>query len=327
MSQSALMSESGRDRDMQYNSLNLHRICLLSLFLFGVVINKLTDGSTGLLWLLIGTPALFLVMPPLMKLFDRLFGVESLKSVSSPAKKAGLAALYILSGLFALWTAYFTSFRYADFIASAMIPGIPVVWVQLLFLLVCLWLSLKDPTVILKIALVGFVAVVLSVLLLFAVSIPHFASPGSLLKSLDFGSLTDLNPDNPVLRFFLPLPVILVLFACMPGGINKKSVYWGTLVGAALFGLSMLQLLLIFDGEYLATLDYPYLSSVSVLAADEVFLRLDGLVYAILYVCFFLKSSVCLLTIRLLSQKFGRRLGYIITPACTAVIILCSLLA
>ncbi|MGI6167514.1 MAG: GerAB/ArcD/ProY family transporter [Eubacteriales bacterium] len=308
-------------------SLGLHRVCLLSLFLFGIVINKITDGGSGLLWLLVGTPILLLLLPLFLPVFDKLYGIESAKSVDRTSKKVGLAAIYILTGLYALWTAYYTSFLYADFIASIMIPGTPVFWVQLLFVLVCLWLAMKEPTVIFKVALVSFAAVVLSALLLFAVSVPHFVSFGSLFKNLDFGRLADFNLDNPVLRFFLPLPVILVFFTCTSCGTGKKSVYIGTAAGALLFGLSMLQLLLIFDEKYLATLNYPYLSSVSVLAGDEVFLRLDGLVYAILYVCFFLKCSVCLHTIRLLAQKFSRRLGFYVTPVCAALIVLLPLLA
>ncbi len=309
--------------------LTAHKICLIALFMSAGIITAIPSGIAGLLQSVIIYIALLALMPLIIRLFNIIFSIDTIKSSDPVAAKFCYTFIYFVTALGAVWFAGIGTADFAGFAATVIIPDAPVFLIELFFLAAAVWLAMKNPSVILKITLVVSVIIFISVILLFIISIPHWRTDAaSLIRNFDNYKFTDIYSwqGNPALRNAAALLIVFALLACLPEKAGSKSLFTGIILGTLLFTACMIQTLLIFNEKYLATLTYPYLSSVSILSSDEVFLRMDVLVYLMFYTCCLIKTSVCLLTIRLLASKYNEKSGWFVTAASGLLIIVYQLI-
>jgi hypothetical protein len=310
-------------------ALNAHKLCLVTLFLLPEIINGFSVGKTGFFEAVIIFVVLLFFMPLLLRLFNLLFCAEAFRSSGSAAGRAILTAIYAAAAAASLYFAGSCADNFAGFCATVIIPDAPLFWVELAFIAAAVWLSMKDTAVIFKFALVISVVVFTSVIALFVLSLTQLRpDAASLFKSIDTGAFLDLKSwiHNPALTIIASLPVILALVACLPGKADGKSVYPGIFLGFLLLLICAAQTLLVFDENYLATLSYPYLSSVGILSADEVFLRMDGFVYITFYALSLIKTAACFSAVRLLCSKYNNKAGFYAPAACGVIIVIYNLI-
>lgn len=318
--------ENGHPREP---ALTTHKICLVALFMSAGIITTIPTGIAGLLQSVIIYIALLALIPIIARLFNIIYSIDTIKSSDPAAAKFCYTFIYVVTALAAVWFAGIGTDDFAGFAATVIISDAPVFWIELFFLAAAVWLAMKNPSVILKIALVVSVIIFISVIVLFIISIPHWRTDAaSLFINFNNNSFTDINSwqSNPALRNAAALFVVIALLACLPEKAGGKSLYTGIALGTLLFTVCTLQTLLIFNEHYLSTLTYSYLSSVSILSSDEVFLRMDGFVYLMFYTFCLIKTSACLLTIRLLAVKYNEKAGWFITAASGLLIIVYQLI-
>lgn len=315
------------------SGLSPHRISLIILFILESVIIKIGSGGFSLItfagWVLVCTVSI----PVVLIIFFFIYGKEGIEQFGGILPQTFITAIYAATGVYALFCAYLSISGFCTFARIIMIPEAPAIWVMLPFLFLCIWLASKPTTVLLKIALTSLPFILLIIAVLFFASIPLFryeAIPLTLRFEPDiFGAWK--GADSPVFRTFTSLPAVLILLAEGEGknrtsrrSAVKNSVA-GTLIGAALFTLCMVQVLLLFSDRYIANLSHPYLSAVSVISADEVFLRADGLVYLMFFLCSLIRGAASFMCIARLCEKYrgskGKTVPVILSLAGAAVLI------
>lgn len=316
-------------------NLSPHRIGLLALYtLESLIVSCRGTGPNLLRHIAFLIPVLAL-MPLAMKVLGILYSKEV--SELPPAPRVGIATLDALTCVLSLAAAIFSLRELSCFVGMVIIPGLSEVWALIPFLALCLWIAAAPPGALLKISLLFFPLVAVSVAGLFLLSIPHFSLAGLPLPVKPDLSLALLGiAGSPTGRIAAGLyPALALLSLERRGGIGEtvpgrakraaRDALLGLLAGCGLLALACAQSLLVFGDSYLATLAYPYLSAVGVLSSDEAYLRADGLVYIIFFACSMVKCGVCFSCVARICGRYGKKIPPLALALCGGICLLLTL--
>lgn len=312
--------------DAKKKPLGLHKIALAALFTVGNTLIRFPwrNGGSETLWLfllsVLGALIPAVVCYPLLR---RLF--RSPLS-DNPAKRVLAAALAVLLGAYAVFTAFDCMRDYLSFSFATILPDGGKPLLCLLFLGCAVRLSSVGDRGIDIFALLALAVVAVCALGLF------------------FAGASDYRPENISLRFpeewrtlFSPLlllwretllPVILLsaYFALVLPRSGERALVIGTAAGCAVLLICVLQTLLTFGPALAARYPYPYAYAARTISVGPYFFRLEGFSYLPDYLACLTRSAVCLAVARLSVGRFFPRIARHV-PAVLGVTLLIFLLA
>lgn len=94
------------------------------------------------------------------------------------------------------------------------------------------------------------------------------------------------------------LPGILLAFFAKQEKIKKSVSVYGLLLGLIIFGICILNSVLLFGIEFAGRLDYPYASTGSTVTFGNLFFRMDGFLYFVYLASCVVKCSVAIFSIK-----------------------------
>lgn len=193
--------------------------------------------------------------------------------------------------------------NYINYVKDFRMPNTSKILISLIFLSVCLFLAFMKKSVILKTALIAFIYVFFSVVILFVLSFSQF----------DFTNILPLKFDAyQVGKGFLKAfaesflsGIILVFFLFNNLNNKRRKIY---LLGFVLSGVVLLiagfNILFIFGENLSSKLPLPYAQTMSVISLGNVFSRLEGFSYINYFICTALKTSASLYVLKKVLKNF-----------------------
>lgn len=293
------------------NKITYHRhgVCLIALFILGNTLLTFPSGADAES----GIYALILALIPAFiyyGIYGKLLSGKRGGALSGKFGKAVAIPLLLLS----IFSLIICCRDYTLFIDTMRLPNTSLYVITGIFVALGFLLGLSRPKVLYLFSLLGFVILfgVLVIMLIF--SIPN-------MKSEYLNRV--LTPDVPaifrqgagVFIQSLGQGILLVLFLES----SKKAVsqqYGGLILGALLLGVSFLNVLAVLGG--LSTrLDYPYISVSEMVSFGRGYSRMEGLSYAVYFICALIKTSLLINVTFRLAMVLGRNfkiLMYVLLP-------------
>mgnify|MGYP004699749449 FL=1 len=306
--------------------LGLHKIALAALFTVGNTLLRFPwrGGGSETLWLfllsVLGALIPAVVCYPLLR---RLFRAPL---ADRPAKRVLAAAVALLLGMYAVFTAFDCMRDYLSFSFETILPGGGKPVLLLLFLGCAVWLSSVGDRGTDIFALLAFAAVALCTVGLFPAGAPGYRPENIALKLPD-GWQALLRPLLLLWReTLLPLVLLSAYFALVLPRRGERALVAGTAAGCGLLLICVLQTLLTFGSSLAARYPYPYAYAVRMISVGPYFFRLEGFSYLPDYLACLTRSAVCLAVARRLFGRFFPRLARRV-PAVLCVTLLIFLLA
>lgn len=306
--------------------LGLHKIALAALFTVGNTLIRFPwrSGGSETLWLfllsVLGALIPAVVCYPLLR---RLF--RSPLS-GNAAKRLLAAALAILLGAYAVFTAFDCIRDYLSFSFATILPNGGKPLLCLLFLGCAVRLSSVGDRGTDIFALLAFAAVAICALGLFLAGTPDYRPENISLRLPQ--EWQALLPPLLLLWRETILPVVLLsaYFALVLPRSGDRALIIGTAAGCAVLLVCVLQTLLTFGPSLAARYPYPYAYAARTISVGPYFFRLEGFSYLPDYLACLTRSAICLATVRLLFGRFFPRVARRV-PAVLCVTLLIFLLA
>jgi len=192
----------------------------------------------------------------------------------------------------------FTSYVWEDILIENTKISIAVV-----FAIVLIFTVLKSEKALSKFSVTAFVFCFLSIIILFLVSVDNFSNKN--INSLFGGNVYDWIKNG--LCYFLRVFICPFVFAFYSrfafNEKNNKSDFLGFFLGFVMLALCYLNSALIFSIPYAAKMKFSYPLSISVVSVGNLFTRMDGFAYFIIFFSCLLKSTLSIITIKLILRK------------------------
>ena len=198
--------------------------------------------------------------------------------------------IMLISTLPLLWTAFSSASNLSRYAENVMLKsGLTIVYFISLLVL-AIFVAFQHRNVLLKLGLILFPIILISILLIFAFSAQFM----NVKYIIPYSSLSV----NSVWKTFYESAVCL-LSAIIPSLIlgktaRKRHFAIAFAVASVIIIVCFLNTALIFGAELSSTLKYPYSHAVSTASFGHIFSRMDGFLYAVCFFTGFLKTSVCL---------------------------------
>ncbi len=303
----------------------LHKIALAALFTVGNTLIRFPwrgGGSGTLLLFLLSVLGALIPATVCYPLLRRLFRTPL---AGRTAKRLLAAAVALLLGIYALFSAFDCIWDYLSFSFETILPsgGKPVL--SLLFLGCAVWLSSIGDRGIDIFALLAFAAVVFCTVGLFSAGAPDYRPENIALKLPD-GWRALLHPLLHLWReTLLPLVLLSAYFALVLPRRGEQALVIGTAAGCAILLICVLQTLLTFGPALAARYPYPYAYAVRIISVGPYFFRLEGFSYLPDYLACLMRSAVCLAVVRrLFGRFFPRRAHRVPAVLCVTLLIFLS---
>lgn len=306
-------------RDSVYNK---HAVCLTALFIIGNTLIYFPRGRNALMSLF-GMLAAFILSYGLYFLFSVLQQKKSDKGLAgSLFENFPKPFAYIvgagLCGL-ALVVAVICADDYINYVDVFRLPSTPKFIIAILFLFMVWWLSSVKKTVLYKTALLAFIYVAVTVVVMFLLSMQQFSTENLLpieLKPAEIAS-------DGVLIFARSFGsgIILLCFIGRASGPDARKIHLlGLTLGGVILTLCILNIVLIFGPEISSRLSLPYASAMSVISLGETFTRLEGFSYVNYYFCTLIKSAAAVWVVRAVADDIFPKISKWVTAATTLII-------
>lgn len=278
---------------------------VISMFFAGGALLYAGSIDVSLSSLLLGMLLSALILSASVPAAVEVFSSASVSSTSGKGRRFLLVILAPMTALAALWAALSVSREFSDFASDVMLLRLPSVLISLLFLLFCSFFASKGIEVMRKLAFYGLPLLIFGALLLLIYSIPSFRAE---VFTIDLGT-----PDvNDLLwvsaRLFLPLALPSVLL-CTGRRVRATplGVILGLLIGVILLLICQLNVTLLFGDTLSESLERPYPEAVRTITAGKLFLRLEGVFYAMYFAAASFRCALCIaLTVSMTGKLFPR---------------------
>jgi len=208
-------------------------------------------------------------------------------------------------------TRNFVSYIFNDVLVENTKISVLSVFASIVFFVV-----LKGEKPLSKFSVLALVFCFLSIIVLFFASVDNFSSGN--VKSLFAGNTEDflINSGRYFVRVFL-CPLVFAFYSRRSfNEENKKSDFLGFFIGFLMLSLCYLNAGLIFSLPYAARLDFAYPLSISVVSVGNLFTRMDGFAYFIIFFSCLIKTAVSGITIGQIIKSFGIKHSKLITAFC-----------
>jgi len=209
-----------------------------------------------------------------------------------PINRLTVMGIWALA-LYCIADAFITFIR---FISQNLLPDTKPFLIALPLILLLLYIGFQKEEMLFKFSLVSFFAAASVVLFFFFSTAKDFNVSNIFINRLPSfnGFLVQLAP---YLKSIVLPTVLLCIFARLNNIRNSVSV-WGLAVGFILFGLTILNSVLLFGIELSGVLDYPYSSAGSTVTFGNLFTRMDGFLYFVYLASTIVKCGVGIFTIK-----------------------------
>ncbi len=286
----------------------------ISLFFVGGTILYAGRGgeaslSSYILAALLSALLLFAVLPAARGIFSP----PSVRNAKGFFRRLTLTLLSLLSAAASSALAVTSVREFSSFAGEVMFIRLPTPLISLLFLVFCAFFASKGPTVVKKVSRYGFLLALVGAVLLFVYSIPSMAFDSF---TLNIGAPKHREVIKIFLSTFLPLTVPLV-FLCADESESKapsSAPLVGVALGVALVLLCHFNVTILFGETLAETLPRPYPEAVATVTAGKLFLRLEGVFYAMYFAAATFRCAVCIALASSAVGKLFPRIGKL--PLC-----------
>lgn len=204
--------------------------------------------------------------------------------------KANLYLPLAILGILALiTTAVFTLKSFSFYAAKTMLQANDIFLPFVTLAALSLFLAVSGKKVMSKLATLVLPIALGIILFVFAFSVQFMSVKYFIPYRIPSGGM--LKAFCPLVLSLAPsvLPIIL-----LSKGKGVKSIASALTVGIGGVAIGMLNVLGIFGSEFAATLSYPYSVSVGTASMGEIFSRLDGFFYALIFFTTLIKVGICI---------------------------------
>lgn len=266
----------------------------LSLFFIGgTVLYAGRSGDASLLSYLLAALLSALLLSAASPAAREIFSPPSVREAKGFLRKLSLSLFSILSVLAASALALVSAGEFSHFASDVMFLRLPTPLISLLFLVFCVFFASKGLTVAKKLSRFAFILVFAGASLLFVYSIPSMSFDSF---ALDPGTPTASEVIKIFVSLFLPLAIPLI-FLCTESSDVKAPLsapLTGVALGSALILLCHVNVLLLFGKPLAESLPMPYPEAVATVTAGKLFLRLEGVFYAMYFAAASFRCGLCL---------------------------------
>ncbi len=256
------------------NFLNKHFVCLSALFVLGNgVITAPSQNANEYNFLSFLLCSVFAV-------------IVTVIGFLIPLNKL-TALFFVLLSFYCIGDAFIT---FVKFIKSNLLPTTPSFLIVLSFAVILIYAAFKQVSLLLKLSLLCFLGVLGVILLFFLATLKDFN-----VKNIFIYEIPNFNT---VFKQMLPylktitLPSVLLPILARAEGVKKGANIIGLSLGCLLFGVCILNSVLLFGFPFAAQLPYPYSAAGSTVTFGNLFTRMDGLLYFVYLVSSFVKCVV-----------------------------------
>ncbi len=198
-----------------------------------------------------------------------------------------------------------TAKNFTDYIADEVLMKGLRILILIAFAAVCVYVATRSEETLLKLSLLAFAFVTISVIFLLLISFENFKTTE--LKTLFCGSSGDIL--KRFWLYFIRVFVFSLAFAIFSRLIFNDSCpkgdIIGLVIGGILIGVCFLSAVLTFSLSLASDIEYSYPMSISVVNVGELFTRMDGFAYFIFFFSALVKSAVCIKTVNILVNRAG----------------------
>jgi len=281
------------------STLNINRICLSSMFLLGSAVLFIPTSSSkkGDFFGFFIAFSLSIVLYFLWSfLADKYYNLNN------------KIAIYIFSFFvfsFCSLAVCITVKNFISYMWGEVFPESSKFLILSVFTAILIFISLKSELSLTKFSVLAFVFCFLSIVILFFVSFDNFSPVFA--KGLLSGKIKDVlkSASGYFTRVFL-CPFVFAVFSRFASWKNnKRPDFIGFLLGFLMLCLCYLNSALIFSVSYAAELKFAYPLSISVVSVGNLFARMDGFAYFIIFFSCILKSAVAIMAVKLILIKSG----------------------
>lgn len=282
---------------------------LIAIFIVGntlIYFPKHNDIKSSILGVLIAAVVSLLIYIAFAFLTKKVKNIHNFKR-SKPM-------VLIIITVCAVLVALISASDYISYVSLYRMPQTPKLLISVLFIALCIFLANSSREVILKLSLVVFIYVFLSVTVLFILSFSQLDFKAAL--PLEFkGFETAKSFLTIVAQSFLSAVVLIMLLKSVKTSVSVKMWLLGLVFGLFVLMVCMLNILFVFGPDLSNRLELPYASAMSVINMGKTFARLEGFSYLNYFACSLIKASASLWVIKSIFEDYFKRKGlYILLP-------------
>lgn len=170
-----------------------------------------------------------------------------------------------------------TGITFIKFIKANLLPKTAPFLIALPFILILGYMAFQRLSAVLKLCFVSFFVVLGVILLFFFATLKDFNIKNIFIYELPSVRLV-LEQMYPFIKTVV-LPILLLPVLAGDLAVKKGANVLGVAVGCALFGVCILNSVLLFGIDFAAALPYPYSAAGSTVTFGNLFTRMDGLLY------------------------------------------------
>ena len=294
-----------------------HSAFLIAIFIVGntlIYFPKHNDIKSSILGVLIAAAVSLIIYIAFAFLTKKVKNIHNFK----PLKLVVLIVITLCACLVSL----ISTSDYISYVNLFRMPQTPKLLISVLFIFLCVFLANQSREVILKLSLIVFIYVFLSVTVLFLLS----------FSQLDFKAALpiEFKPFETVKSFltiisqsFLSALVLIMLLKSVKTKTSIKMWFLGLCLGLFVLMVCMLNILFVFGPDLSNKLNLPYASSMSVINMGKTFSRLEGFSYLNYFACSLIKGAASLHVIKNMFEDYFKIKGlYILLPIGALLIIL-----
>ena len=219
-----------------------------------------------------------------------------------------LSALFgILGAAAALFVALDTTVKFSGFASDVMLLRAPRLPVALLFLAFCTTLALKGGRTVRKFAFLSTIMVGACALLFILLSLPSL-DPRSI--SFEGADIDTAHTVKAFVKKFAPISVAPIYFSLVGGEsdgderLTPSSAFIGILIGGFILTVCHLNVTLLLGSALAREESLPYSAAIGAISTGKLFMRVEGLSYAMYFFSMASRLSIAVGTIAALSKRF-----------------------
>lgn len=260
-----------------------------------------SDDGTDIITPILATLISILVVILLKPLAPILFVENDSKSSKITLIFRGI--IYTLTNFYLLVTAVFIVKEFCEYANSVVLPNVPISVLFALIVILAIISALGKLDKLLKTSLILFFVTALFSIVIFVFSVPKMDFKYIVPTSMFNIKNVLQNSGIIYIRTFgeVITPIILI------GGLKKaREIFVSNILAGGIILLCILNTLLVFGGGFAATLKYPYSEAVSAVNLGDIFSRMDGFVYIIIFITSYMKIALILYSVKELGKKLYR---------------------
>lgn len=276
---------------------------ITALSVIGSIIIRLplssVDGS-DILAMIIASAAGVLIFLAFYPSLSKLLTIEKLSS--NRIKGAFITICCVVSVALLLAIAVFTLVDFCEFVRAIVLPEYNKGILFAAILTVAVIIGTKELKTLSKTALVLICVTLLSVAVIFLLSVSDMS-----LKYVLPYKLPDMRGvfRTALSVFIKSFGETLLIVSAFGGDLEKKkSVVSGCIIGGVVITLCCLNTLLVFGGGFAAGLRYPYVIAVRTVGKGEVFSGMDIFLYVAVFFTCVMKTAAAVFGVKRLIRQF-----------------------